>query len=167
MKAVAISGSPRAPSKSKALAERLLEELASLGCETQTIDVASLPAEALLAREPSPEIDAGITAVGEAQILIATSPTYRALYTGALKCFFDLMPQGHLTGKLCIGLQTGIAPHHSLSPEYGLRPLFASLEGTSLAVLYATDAEFVDGQPGPELAARLKAIATRAITSSV
>lgn len=166
MKAVAISGSPRSPSKSKGLAERLLEEFATLGCETQMIDVAELPAAPLLAREPAPEIDAAIAAVGEAQIVIATSPTYRALYTGALKCLFDLMPQAHLAGKLCIGLQTGIAPHHSLSPEYGLRPLFASLEGTPFAVLYATDSEFAEGQPGAELVAKLRDIANRILATA-
>ena len=107
-------------------------------------------------------LEAAVAAVGEAQVVVAASPTYRALYTGALKCFFDLMPQAHLAGKLCIGLQTGIAPQHALSPEYGLRPLFASLEGQPFAVLYATDAEFVDGQPGPELAAKLRDVAARA-----
>lgn len=163
MKAVAISGSPRSPSKSKALAERLLEEFSALGCDAQMIDVATLPAGPLLAREPSPDIDAAIATVGEAQIVVATSPTYRALYTGVLKCFFDLMPQSHLADKLCIGLQTGIAPQHALSPEYGLRPLFASLEGLPFTILYATDAEFADGQPGPDLTAKLRDIASRAV----
>src|SRR5439155_554291 len=73
--------------------------------------------------------------------------TYRALYTGLLKAFFDLMPQGHLRGKVCIGLQTGTAREHYLSPDYGLRPLFASLEGIPVAGIYATDDEFVDGAP--------------------
>ena len=166
MKAVAVSGSPRSPSKSKALAEALLAELAALGCETQMIDVATLPAAPLLARETSPEIDAAIAAVGEAAIVIAATPTYRALYTGALKCFFDLMPQAHLAGKLCIGLQTGLAPQHSLSPEYGLRPLFASLEGLPYATLYATDPEFTDGLPNPDLTTRLKNLASQASSAA-
>jgi len=92
--------------------------------------------------------------------VIAATPTYRALYTGLLKCFFDLMPQGHLSGKLCIGLQTGIAREHALSPEYGLRPLFASLGGLPIATLYARDDEFAEGVPSEELRARLgKALA--------
>jgi len=160
--AVAISGSPRAPSKSKLLAERLLEELASLGCQTRLVDVAGMPSDALAARGHAPEVDEAIEAVGAAQIVVAASPTYRALYTGVLKCFFDLMPQAHLAGKVCIGLQTGIASQHALSPEYGLRPLFVSLEGVPLAALYATDAEFVEGEPSPELAERLRAVAREA-----
>jgi FMN reductase len=155
MKAVAISGSPRSPSKSRTLAETMLRALVERSCETRLIDLAALPADALLARARSDEVDDAVAAVGQADIVIATTPTYRALYTGLLKCFFDLMPQGHLAGKQCIGLQTGIAPEHALAAEYGFRPLFASLDGVPVAVLYATDAEFVEGVPGPGLLIRI------------
>jgi FMN reductase len=153
--AVAISGSPRSPSRSKTLAELALQILAGRGYDTRLVDLATLPADALVARGQSPEVEEAIAAVGEAHIVIAATPTYRALYTGLLKCFFDLMPQGHLAGKLCMGLQTGIAREHALSPEYGLRPLFASLDGIQEAVLYARDDEFVEGDPSAELRTRL------------
>jgi len=156
--AIAISGSPRSPSRSRALAELALNLVAGRGYETSLIDLASLPAEALLARAASPEIDAALAAVAEARVVIAATPTYRALYTGLLKCFFDLMPQGHLAGKLCIGLQTGIAREHALSPEYGLRPLFASLDGVAIAVQYARDDEFASGVPSQELREHLAAL---------
>jgi FMN reductase len=163
LRAVAISGSPRAPSKSKTLAERFLDALQKLGCETRLIDVAVLPAEALVVRETSPEIDDAIAAVGQAQVIAASSPTYRALYTGVLKCFFDLMPQAHLAGKVCVGLQTGIAPQHALSPDYGLRPLFASLEGIPALAIYATDAEFESGEPSAALSERIHRAAEQAM----
>lgn len=163
LRAVAISGSPRAPSKSKTLAERFLDALQHLGCETRLIDVATLPAEALVVRETSTEVDDAIAAVGQAQIVAASTPTYRALYTGVLKCFFDLMPQAHLAGKVCVGLQTGIAPAHALSPDYGLRPLFASLDGVPALAIYATDAEFDSGDPNAALSDRLSRAAEMAI----
>jgi hypothetical protein len=47
----------------------------------------------------------------------------------------------------------------ALSPEYGLRPLFMSLDGIPLAGVYATDAEFVDGTPNAELVARVESVA--------
>jgi FMN reductase len=155
--AVAISGSPRSPSRSRALAVLGLKLLADRGYDTRLIDLATLPAEALLARVQRPEVDDAIAAVGEARVVIAATPTYRALYTGLLKCFFDLMPQSHLAEKLCVGLQTGIAREHALSPEYGLRPLFASLDGVPAAVLYARDDEFADGEPSEELRERMVA----------
>ena len=161
--AVAISGSPRAPSKSRTLAERALAELESLGCRTQLIDVAVLPADALVVRAESSALAEAIAAVGRAGIVVAASPTYRALYTGVLKCFFDLMPQEHLAGKFCVGLQTGIAPQHALAAEYGLRPLFASLDGVPLAVTYATDSDFSDGDPSAEVMAQVSAAMQSAV----
>jgi NAD(P)H-dependent FMN reductase len=136
----------------------MLKALANLGCETRLIDLAALPAEALLARTQSREVDEAIAAVGESRIVIAATPTYRALYTGLLKAFFDLMPQAHLRGKLCVGLQTGIAREHALSPEYGLRPLFASLDGVPVGMLYATDGEFAEGAPSAALVERVEAL---------
>jgi FMN reductase len=156
MRAVAISGSPRTPSKSKALAELMLSALEREGCATALIDLATLDAEALVARREDVEVANAIEAIGGAQIVIAATPTYRALYTGLLKCFFDLMPQGHLAGKLCVPVQTGAGPHHALSPDYGLRPLFMSLDGIPLAGVYATDAEFIDGTISAELNERVE-----------
>ena len=153
--AVAISGSPRSPSRSRTLAELALNLLAERGYTTRLIDLATLPADALLARASSSETDEAIAAVGQARIVIAATPTYRALYTGLLKCFFDLMPQRHLAGTLCLGLQTGIAREHALSPEYGLRPLFTSLEGVPVAALYARDDEFAGAEPSQELREQL------------
>jgi FMN reductase len=164
VRAVAISGSPRTPSKSKALAELLLELLAARGCDTQLIDLATLDSDALVARREDAAVSDAIAAVGDAQIVVAATPTYRALYTGVLKCFFDLMPQSHLVGKVCVPLQTGGVPHHALSTEYGLRPLFASLDGLSIAGVYATDAEFDDGTPNADLRARLDRAADEAMT---
>ena len=161
--AVAISGSPRIPSKSKTLAEALLARLAASGCETATIDVATLPADALLARGQAGEIDEAIARVARAGIVIAASPTYRALYAGALKCFFDLMPPGHLAGKVCIPVLTAASPAHFLAIDHGFAPLFASLEGTMAPGVYATDDQFIDGRPSERLAARLDRVAALAL----
>ena len=101
---------------------------------------------------------------GAPRIVIAATPTYRALYTGALKCLFDLMPPAHLAGKICIPIQTGAAPQHFLSVEYGLRPLFTSLEGLPIAGLYTTDDQFVDGAPGERVLARIELVAGLAMS---
>jgi hypothetical protein len=67
---------------------------------------------------------------------------------------------------VCIGLQTGIAPRHALSAEYGFRPLFASLEGVPQSVIYATDDEFEDGQPNAALREKIGNIADAAIAAT-
>ena len=161
--AVAISGSPRAPSKSRTLAELLLAALARSGCAGSIIDVSTLPAAALLAREAAPEIDTAIASIGGAQIIVASTPTYRALYTGALKCLFDLMPPAHLAGKICVPVQTAASPAHFLAIEYGLKPLFASLEGAPIDGVYATDDQFADGAPNDKLMARIEHVARAAL----
>lgn len=145
------------------LAEHLLAALAAEGCETSIIDVADLPAAALLAREPAPEIDAAVGTCGAAQIIVAATPTYRALYTGAMKCLFDLMPPAHLRGKVCVPVQTAASPAHFLAIEYGLKPLFTSLEGRPIDGVYATDDKFIDGRPDEALAARIELVARNAL----
>jgi FMN reductase len=141
----------------------MLKALGSRGCETRLIDLAALPADALLARAQASEVEEAIAAVAESRFVVAATPTYRALYTGLLKAFFDLMPQAHLRGKLCVGLQTGIAREHALAVDYGLRPLFMSLEGVPLAGIYATDDEFTEGTPSSALVERVEALAAEAM----
>ena len=90
LRAIAISGSPRAPSKSKLLAEMLLQAFEKAGGTTCMIDVAEPPAEALLAREPSQAIDDAITAVGEARIVYGGRGTLaRSNAMGWLGRFFN------------------------------------------------------------------------------
>ena len=163
LRAVAISGSPRAPSKSKLLAELMLQSLAGQGLETSMIDCAELPADALVARASAAVMDDAIASIGAASIVIAATPTYRALYTGVLKAFFDLMPPGHLHAKVCIPVQTGGSPAHFLSIEYGLRPLFTSLDGVPIAGVYATDDQFTDGQPAQALRDRIDLVTRTAV----
>jgi FMN reductase len=141
--------------------------LAEGGYETRLIDLAMLPAEALLGRNHEMEVDDAIMVVGEARIVVAASPTYRALYTGLTKCFFDLMPAGHLAGKVCVPVQTGASPIHFLAVEYGLRPLFMSLDGVPLAGIYATDEEFLDGRPSEDLAERVVGVVEMAMEVSI
>jgi FMN reductase len=166
IRAVGISGSPRTPSRSKILLEHFLQQVQKLGAETKLIDTAVMPADGLVARTQAQQIDDALADVGQADIVVAASPTYRALYTGVLKCFFDLMPQGHLASKICVGLQTGKAAHHALAAEYGFRPLFASLEGTPLAVLYATDDQFEDDRPNEALSQQLHDMADLAVAAA-
>ena len=127
------------------------------------IDCATLPAEALVARAQAPEMDAAIAAPGAARIVIAASPTYRVVYTGVMKAFFDLLPPAYLSGKACVPVLTAAAPQHFLAIEHGFRPLFASLDGTAAEGIYATDDQFADGVPSDALLGRIERVAASAL----
>src|SRR5207249_11212790 len=150
--AVGISGSPSSSSKSRMLVEYALARLAARGAVTELVDLATLPADALLGRAAAPALIAALETATRAQIIVAGTPVYRATYSGLLKVFFDLLPQDGLIGKIGVPLVTGHGAAHALSVDHGLRPLFASLGATVIASgVYATSQQFTDGRPGHEL----------------
>jgi FMN reductase len=149
---VGLSGSPSATSKSRALVEYALGRLAARGARTELVDLATLPADALLGRGTAPGVSAALDATARARIVVAGTPVYRATYSGLLKTFFDLLPQDSLIGKVGVPLVTGHAAAHSLAVDHGMRPLFASLGAIVVAGgVYATSSQFDDGKPGAAL----------------
>ena len=162
--AVGISGSPSATSKSRSLVEYALAQLGKRGAATRLIDLATLPADALLARGSAPQVSDALARVAEARIVVAGTPVYRATYSGLLKVFFDLLPQDGLVGKVGVPLVTGHGAAHSLALDHGLRPLFASIGATVVAHgVYATSEQFSNGTP----AAELRAAVDRAVREAV
>jgi len=147
-----VSGSPSPVSKSRVLVETALGVFAGHGATTSLIDLAALPADALLGRGSAPEVAAAIELVGQAAVVVVGTPVYRATYSGLLKVFFDLLAPDSLAGKVGIPLVSGQSRGHALAVDHGLRPLFASLGATVVAAaVYATPDQFQDGVPGPEL----------------
>jgi FMN reductase len=152
--AVALSGSPSRESKSRRLLAHGVDRLSTHGVKTQIVDLCVLPADDLLGRSHSPEIGRALESVAAARLLLVGTPVYRASYSGLLKCFFDLLPQGALAGKTVILIATGGGPAHSLVIDYALRPLVASVGGLSVATgIYGTDAQFGANGPGASLLA--------------
>ncbi|MEO3693666.1 NADPH-dependent FMN reductase [Roseateles paludis] len=160
MKLVRISGSPSAHSRSHwllALAvERLQPQLASL------IAVRELPAEALLGADVhAAPIAAALQQVLEADVVLVSTPIYKAAYSGLLKTFLDLLPQDALRGKRVLPLATGGSAGHLLALDYALRPVLNALGARQIADgVFATDAQLPRGagnrfEAAPELLARL------------
>ena len=164
---VGISGSPAARSKSRTLLERALAALAARGASTTLIDLAALPADALLGRRRSSDVDDALARVAEATVIVASTPVYRATYTGLLKVFFDLFPVNALVNKTAIAIATGGSPAHQLVIDHGLRPLFASV-GAVIAptAVYGTDSAFENGVPNQSLISRIDVAVSEAITLS-
>ena len=145
---VAVSAGDSPASKTRALAAAAGGTL---------IDLLDLPADALLGRATSPEVDEAVATAAGASTLVVATPVYRATYTGALKAFFDRFPTDALRGVAVVLCATAGSRDHFLSLDTGGRALVASLGGWTVpTVVYAVSADFVDGAPGPALLALLQ-----------
>jgi FMN reductase len=161
---VGVSGSPSAASKSRRLLEDLLAALGGSGASASRIDLADLPADALLGRAESADVRRALETVASADIIAVSTPVYRATYSGLLKVFCDLFAPGALVGKVAIPIATGGGPAHALCIDHGLRPLLTSVGAVVIAAgIYGTDAEFVDRVPNASLLGRVRLAADEAV----
>ena len=168
VRAVGISGSPLPySSKSRILLVRALSRLAAARIQVQLIELALLPAEGLLGRRKERAVEEALRSVAEADIVAVSTPIYRATYSGLLKLFFDLLPQGALAGKVGLSIATGGGPGHQLALDHGLAPLFASLGGVVVpSGVYGSDQQFTNGSPEPALIERADRAADEALSLS-
>lgn len=161
---VGVSGSPGAASRSRTLLELALSAAREAGAACTLVDLAALPADALLARRTDAAVNQALAAVQRAHVVVASTPVYRATYTGLLKLFFDLQPPRALRGKVAVAIATAGSAGHEAVIDHGLRPLFASLEAlVAPDAVFATDADFTAGVPHDALAIRVRAAAARAL----
>lgn len=164
---IGISGSPSARSKSRTLLEHALAALSERGATPTLIDLATLPADALLGRRRSEDVDDALARVSRAAIIVASTPVYRATYSGLLKVFFDLFPINGLADKVAIAIATGGSPAHQLVIDHGLRPLFGSVGAiTTPTGIYGTDSGFENGVPQASLITRIEQAASEAVVLS-
>lgn len=162
--AVGISGSPSAASKSRRLLEDVLTALGESGVAISRVDLAELPADGLLGRRASAEVQEALALVASADIVAVSTPVYRATYSGLLKVFCDLFAPGALVGKIAIPIATGGGAAHALCIDHGLRPLLASVGATVVAAgIYGTDAEFADRVPNAKLGGHVRLAADEAL----
>ena len=161
---VGLSGSPGQVSRSRTLLELALSALEKQGvAPSRLIDLARLPADALLGRREAPEVKDAIQSVVDAGVLVVATPIYRATYSGLLKVFLDLLPQDALVGTVAIPIATGGGLAHLLAVDHGLRPLLASVGALVVATgVYGTDAQFQNGVPEPSLVERIERAALEA-----
>ncbi len=126
---LALSGSPSVDSRTALVAGYVARRLVDLGHDASLIDIrADLPAEDLIGgRAGAAATRHATAAVAEADALVVATPVYKAAYSGVLKTFLDLLPQGGLAGKVVLPLATGGSLAHLLTIDYALRPVLAAL----------------------------------------
>jgi len=162
---VALAGSPSADSRTVALLEEFADWLRAAGHEVRVVAVRSLPAAALLGADTTDAaVVAAVSAVADADGVVVASPVYKAAYSGVLKAFLDLLPQGALAGKTVLPVLTGGAPTHALALDYALRPVLVALGARHIAQgIFVLDKRIERTPTGVTLAADLRATLESAV----
>jgi MsuE subfamily FMN reductase len=154
LKLLAINGSlTPPPSRTRVILDVALAgaRRADPTVETQVLELRDLDLEFCDGRRPdqyNADTRKALALVEDADAYLVASPVYRASYTGALKNFFDLVPndpQGAdpLRGKVVGLLASGGSDHHYLMLEHQLRPLFGFFGAHTLArAVYANSKDF-------------------------
>jgi len=163
--AVGLSASPGgSSSRSGALLDIALAWLAKRGARIERYDLAALPADALLGRVRSAEVEGALASLARSDLVLVATPIYRATYAGLLKVFFDLLPSAALAGKVAIPIATGGSPGHQLALDHGLRPLLASVGALVIATgIYASPEQFAGTEPDRTVVERIERAVAEAL----
>lgn len=102
-----------------------------------------------------PDVATAKEAVLAADLVVFASPTFKATYSGLLKCFLDQFDAGELPGTPAVALMLGASPRHALAGEYTLKPVLSEIGCSCPApALFLLEA---DWQSSPDLDAWLVA----------
>ncbi|MEP9395004.1 NAD(P)H-dependent oxidoreductase [Gordonia sp. VNK1] len=127
MRTAVVVGNPKPASRTLSAARYVATQLT--GAEPDLIvDLATLGAAVLDWSDP--EVSDLVRQVGEADLVVVASPTYKAAYTGLLKLFLDRFAGGTGLSGLAIPLMLGGSEAHALAPELVLRPVLTEIGGT-------------------------------------
>jgi FMN reductase len=137
-----VAGNPKPGSRTLNAARLVARRLTDADPDV-VIDVVKLGAGLLGLGDPS--VATAVKQVQECDMLVAASPTFKASYTGVLKCFLDQFPSGGLAGVTAFPVMLGAGPGHAMAPEVMLRPVLSEL-GASCPMrgLYLLESEFTD-----------------------
>src|SRR6266568_4494094 len=119
--------------------------------ETEVLELRDFALEFCDGRSPddyNSDTRRALALVEEADAYLVATPIYRASYTGAMKNFFDLLPNDPngsdpLRGKVVGLLASGGSDHHYLVLEHQLRPLLGFFGAfTPARTIYASPKDF-------------------------
>lgn len=135
-----VVGNPRPASRTLSAATYVARELA--GEPDLVVDLGAV-GPALLDWADDGVADL-VRRVGEADLVVVASPTYKASYTGLLKLFLDRFSTTGISG-VAVPLMLGGGPDHALAPELTLRPVLSEIGATvPVRGLYVLDARHDD-----------------------
>jgi FMN reductase len=156
-----VSAGTSDPSSTRLLADRTAERAVALAARHQNtvtvsvIELRELAADittALTSQLVTPKLQQAITALGEADGLIAAAPVYKAGPSGLFTSFFGVLDNDLLIAKPVVLAATAGTARHALVADEAMRPMFAYLRTmTAPTSLFAAPEDWSD----PALATRI------------
>ena len=151
---VLVSAGTSDPSSTRLLADRTadrVQELAARHGHEVTVGVIELReiaadiSTALVSQLVTPKLRQAITALGEADGIIAAAPVYKAGPSGLFTSFFDVLDNDLLIAKPVLLAATAGTARHALVADEAMRPMFAYLRTmTAPTSLFAAPEDWSD-----------------------
>ncbi len=161
LRLVVVSAGTGDPSATRLLADRAAQRTAALAGErgnpvtVSAIDLREISADisaALVSQLMAPRLRQAVTALGEADGIIAAAPVYKAGPSGLFSSFFHVLDNDLLIARPVLLAATAGTGRHALVADDQMRPLFAYLRTLTVPTsLFAAP----DDWGGPDLATRI------------
>ena len=158
---VLVSAGTSDPSSTQLLADRTADRVTALAARhghevtTSVIELREIAADsstALVSQLVTPRLRQAITALGEADGIIAAAPVYKAGPSGLFTSFFHVLDNDLLIAKPVVLAATAGTARHALVADEAMRPMFAYLRTlTAPTSLFAAPEDWSD----PALNARI------------
>jgi FMN reductase len=151
---VVVSAGAGDPSSTRLLADRTAERVTALAAragDSVTVSVIELReiaadiSTALVSQLVTPKLQQAITALGEADGIIAATPVYKAGPSGLFTSFFDVLDNDLLIATPVVLAATAGTARHALVADDQMRPMFAYLRTmTAPTALFAAPEDWGD-----------------------
>jgi FMN reductase len=152
---VVVSAGTGDPSATRLLADRTADRVRALAAEhgntvtTSVIELREIAADittALTSQLTTPKLRRAITALGEADGIIAAAPVYQAGPSGLFTSFFHVLANDLLIAKPVLLAATAGTARHALVVDGQMRPAFAFLRTLTVPTsLFAAPEDWADG----------------------
>ncbi|GAA3390633.1 CE1759 family FMN reductase [Cryptosporangium minutisporangium] len=151
---VVVTAGTSDPSSTRLLADRTAQRIGALAARrgnsvtVQVIDLRQLATEittAMVSQLVGAKLQAAITALGEADGIVASTPVYKAGASGLFTSFFQVLDNDLLIAKPVVLAATAGTARHALVIDDQLRSLFAYLRTTTVPTsLFASTEDWND-----------------------
>ena len=149
-----ISAGTSDPSSTRLLADRIADRSSDLAaCHGRTvtssvIELREISADictALISQIITPRLQAAITAIGEADGIIASTPIYKAGPSGLFMSFIDVLDDDLMIARPVVLAATAGTARHALAVDDQMRPIFAYLRALTIPTsLFAAPEDWGD-----------------------